>query len=232
MHRDREARKETKERGIELDLEGLLGFVEERPDLAGEAGYSLRAAAEDKRDEEEPGEEAQVLGGGPEVVVEEVGAVEDGVVEDEGLGEEGGVGGALVLGVVEVGDAGGDLADLPAAEAGVEEAVAVLLLHAPQLGVDAEGLAVLRGLLAAEEGQVPHPGEPPVRLVQQRPELLRRADAAAAALDLALALLRRRRHGRSAGCVSFPSPGVALDSCAGDWSHRRLLSFLRSVLFR
>lgn len=186
-------------------LEGLLGLIEERADVGGEARDSVRAASEEKRDEEEPGEESEVLGGAPEMVIEEVGAVEDGVVEDEGLGEEGGVGGSLVLRVVEVGDAGGDLADLPAAEAGVEEAVAVLLLHAPQLGVDAEGLAVLLGLVAAEEGQVPHAGEATVRLVQQRPELLRRPASAAA---LGLALLRRGRHAcfRLIRFVPLPSP--------------------------
>jgi hypothetical protein len=54
-------------------------------------------------------------------------------VGDECLGEKHGVGDALVLGVVEVGDAGDDLADLPAAEARVEKAVTVLLLHPPEL---------------------------------------------------------------------------------------------------
>lgn len=68
------------------------------------------------------------------VGVEEVGPVEDSVVEDERLGEEHGVDGLLVLGVLEMGDAGGDLANLPAAEACVEEVVAVLLLHPPGLG--------------------------------------------------------------------------------------------------
>ena len=157
----------------------------------------MGAPGEEESDKEEPGEEAEVLGRGEVVVgVEEVCAVEDGVVEDERLGEERGVGGPLVLGVVEVGDAGGDLADLPAAEAGVEEAVAVLLLHPPELGVGAEGLGERVGLLAAEEGEVAHPGEAAVRLVQQRPELLGRPPAAAGAALGALALLlRRRRHG-------------------------------------
>jgi len=154
----------------------------------------VRTPAEQECDEEEPGEEAEVFGGGEVVVgVLEVGAVEDGVVEDERLGEKRGVGGALVLGVVEVGDAGGDLADLPAAEARVEKTVTVLLLHPPELGVGAEGLGELVGLLAAEGGQISHPGEPAVRLVQQRPELLGSPPAAARAA-LAL-LLRRRCHG-------------------------------------
>lgn len=56
-------------------LECLLGFVQERSDFGGEEGDSVRAAGEDERDEEEPGKEADVLGGGSEVVVEEVGAV-------------------------------------------------------------------------------------------------------------------------------------------------------------
>ena len=157
----------------------------------------MGAPGEEESDKEEPGEEAEVLGRGEVVIgVEEVCAVEDGVVENERLGEERGVGGPLVLGVVEVGDAGGDLADLPAAEAGVEEAVAVLLLHPPELGVGAEGLGERLGLLAAEEGEVAHPGEAAVRLIQQRPELLGRPPAAAGAALGALALLlRRRRHG-------------------------------------
>lgn len=176
-------------------LEGLFGVIEERAYVRGEARDGVGAPGEQERYEEEPGEEAEVLGGGEVVVgVLEVGAVEDGVVEDERLGEERGVGGALVLGVVEVGDAGGDLADLPAAEARVEEAVPVLLLHPPELGVGAEGLGERVGLLAAERGQVPHPGEASVRLVQQRPELLGSPPAAAAGAALAL-LLRRRRHG-------------------------------------
>lgn len=165
-----------------------------------------------------------MLGGGKEMVGgvgEEVAAVEDGVVEDEGLGEEGGVRGALVLGVVEVSDAGGDLTDLPSAEPGVEEAVTVLLLHAPQLGVDAEGLAVFIGLPAAEEGEVAHAGEAPVCLVQQRPELLGRpATAAAAATCLGLGLglgsynlVRRRRHGESNGSFPLFLFGL-LSSCA------------------
>jgi hypothetical protein len=54
-------------------------------------------------------------------------------VGDECLGEKHGVGDALVLGVVEVGDACDDLTDLPAAEARVEKAVTVLLLHPPEL---------------------------------------------------------------------------------------------------
>lgn len=165
----------------------------------------MGAPGEEESDKEEPGEEAEVLGRGEVVVgVEEVCAVEDGVVEDERLGEERGVGGPLVLGVVEVGDAGGDLADLPAAEAGVEEAVAVLLLHPPEMGVGAEGLGERVGLLAAEEGEVAHPGEAAVRLVQQRPELLGRPPAAAGAALGALALLlRRRRHGDP--LPSFPT---------------------------
>jgi hypothetical protein len=189
---------------VELYLEGLPGVVEERTDVGREAQDSVCAPGEEERDEEEPGEEAEVLAGCDVVGrVVEVGAVEDGVVEDERLGEERCVGGALVLGVVEVGDAGGDLADLPAAEAGLEEAVAVLLLHPPELGVDAEGLGEGVRLLATDGVEVAHAGEAAVCLVQQRPELLGRpaVDAAAAAaralataLDLAL-LLRRRRHG-------------------------------------
>lgn len=161
----------------------------------------MGAPGEEEGDKEEPGEEAEVLGRGEVVVgVEEVGPVEDGVVEDERLGEERGVGGPLVLGVVEVGDAGGDLADLPAAEARVEEAVAVLLLHPPELGVGAEGLGERVGLLAADEGEVAHAGEAAVGLVQQRPELLGRPPAAAAGGAALALLLRRSRH-----CDPLPS---------------------------
>nr|CAD1837945.1 unnamed protein product [Ananas comosus var. bracteatus] len=64
----------------------------------------------------EPYEEAELLvrecdlgggGSGAEVL-----AVEVGLVEDEGLGEVGGVAGAAVLAVVQLGDAGRDLAHL------------------------------------------------------------------------------------------------------------------------
>uniref|UniRef100_A0A0D9XH49 Ubiquitin-like domain-containing protein n=1 Tax=Leersia perrieri TaxID=77586 RepID=A0A0D9XH49_9ORYZ len=78
------------------------------------------------------------------------------------------------VGPLYVGDAGGDLAHLPPPEPGVDEAVAVLLLHAPQLGVDAERLPVLLRLPPPEHGELAHAPEPPLCLFQQRPELIRR----------------------------------------------------------
>lgn len=65
---------------------------------------------------------------------------QDRLVEDVGLDQEPRLAGAEILVVVELADPGGDLADLPAAEAGGEEVPAVLLLEAPELGVGLEGL--------------------------------------------------------------------------------------------
>jgi hypothetical protein len=63
---------------VELYLEGLPGVVEERTDVCSEARDSVRAPGEEERDEEEPGEEAEVLAGGDVVGrVVEVGAVKD-----------------------------------------------------------------------------------------------------------------------------------------------------------
>jgi hypothetical protein len=207
-----------------LYLEGLSGVVEERTNVCGKPRDSVGAPGEEERDEEEPGEEAEVLAGGDVIgSVVEVGAVENGVVEDEGLREERGVGGALVLGVVEVGDAGGDLAYLPPAEAGLEEAVAVLLLHPPELGVDAESLGEGVGLLAADWGEVAHASEAAVGLVQQRPELLRRPSSAAADAGALAVLLRRRGHGDPLPVLSRLRLGgvVALAPCSlssGDYT--------------
>lgn len=50
-------------------LECLLGFVEECADVGGEARDGVCAPGEEKGDKEEPGEEAEVLGGGEVVGV-------------------------------------------------------------------------------------------------------------------------------------------------------------------
>lgn len=69
-----------------------------------------------------------------------VAPAQDRLVEDIGLDQEPRLAGAEVLVVVQLADPGGNLADLPAAEAGGEEVPAVVLLEAPELGVGLEGL--------------------------------------------------------------------------------------------
>jgi len=99
-----------------------------------------------------------------------VAAAVDGLVEDVGADERPGLGGAEVARVVELADPGGDLADLPAAEAAGDELAAALLLQAPEPRVGLERLPAVV-VPAAVERQVPRASELAVRRLGQRLEL-------------------------------------------------------------
>lgn len=118
-----------------------------------------------------------------------VAAAVDGLVEDVGADERARLGGAEVARVVELADPGGDLADLPAAEAGGDELPAALLLQAPEPRVGLERLAAVV-VPAAVERQVPRARELAVRRFRQRLELPVRAG---------LAVGHRRRRGGGGG---------------------------------
>lgn len=117
-------------------VERPLALIQQVPELA-EQLLNHFAAVQEQADHEEPGDEAEVLGGEGRVVGVEIEVVarENGVVENEGLVEKAGLAGSHVVGEVELSDARGDVADFGSFEAAVHQLLPILLLELPYLSV-------------------------------------------------------------------------------------------------
>lgn len=111
----------------------------------------------------------------------EVSAAEYGLVEDVRLQKKPGLTGTLVLAVVKLTDARGDLTDLPPSEAGGYKIPAMFLLEFPETGVGLKNLAVIYRVkrVAAVRREVADACELPVGALYERPEGLEGGSSAA-----------------------------------------------------